>query len=86
MELMSRAVIKHRTLRPLPGEITSAAINNATGSATAANTISAQGWLLQIVTPSSPVKASRGPLQINFWYLDNGDVQSANLSVIGLIG
>lgn len=30
MEIMSRAVIKTRTLKPLPGEITPAAINNAT--------------------------------------------------------
>lgn len=30
MELMSRAVVKTRTMRPLPGEITSAAINGAT--------------------------------------------------------
>lgn len=30
MEIMSRAVIKMRTLKPLPGEITPAAINNAT--------------------------------------------------------
>lgn len=71
-----------------PGTITAqqaAQINQAVGP-NAANTISSQGWLLQIVSPTALVKQSRGPLQIKIWYLDNGDVQSAALSVIGLIG
>lgn len=71
-----------------PGSLTAnqaTAINNAAGP-NAATTISSQGWLLQIVTPTALVKQSRGPLQINFWYLDNGDAQSASLAVIGLIG
>lgn len=71
-----------------PGALTAtqaAQINAAVGD-NAANTISSQGWLLQIVPASASVRNSRGPVQINLWYLDSGDIQSANLSVIGLIG
>lgn len=71
-----------------PGPIdagTSAQINQKAGANIAA-TISAQGWYLQYVPASSAVKASRGPQQLIFWYLDNGSVQSINLSSVAVIG
>jgi Protein of unknown function (DUF3383) len=57
-------------------------INSQAGNTNAATAVSSQGWYLQIVPASTAVRASRGPQQINFWYLDNGTVQSISMSSV----
>lgn len=72
-----------------PGTLTASQqqqIAQATGSNTAANTIATQGWYLQIVPASTAVQSSRGPWQVNFYYLDNGCVQSIALSSVAVQG
>jgi hypothetical protein len=72
-----------------PGTLTASQaqqIAQATGSATAANTIATQGWYLQVVQPSASVQTSRGPWQVNFYYLDSGCVQSIALSSVAVQG
>lgn len=70
-----------------PGTITTAQaqqIFQATGNANAANTLSAQGWFLFFPIASTGVRTSRGPQPIIFYYLDNGAIQSINLSSVAV--
>jgi hypothetical protein len=71
-----------------PGSLTSAqsAQINQKAGASIANTLAAQGWYLQFGNPSAIVQASRGPVQLTFFYLDRGSIQSINLNSVAVIG
>lgn len=69
-----------------PGVLSSTqivAINTAAGG-NAANTVATQGWYLQVTVPPPTVRTTRGPWPITFWYLDNGAVQSIDLSSVAV--
>lgn len=69
-----------------PGTITAsqkAAVNAAAGS-NISDTLQAQGYYVQIAPASGAVRAARGPLNIKFWYLDRGSVQSISLDSVAL--
>ena len=34
-----------------------------------------QGWYLQILDPTTQVRAERGTPVVNFWYMDGGSIQ-----------
>ena len=38
-------------------------------------TLETQGWYLQILDPTSQVRAERGTPVVNFWYMDGGSIQ-----------
>ena len=38
-------------------------------------TLSTQGWYLQILDPTTQVRAERGTPVVNFWYMDGGSIQ-----------
>ena len=38
-------------------------------------TLETQGWYLQILNPTTTVRAARGTPIVNFWYMDGGSVQ-----------
>lgn len=70
-----------------PGTITQTqanSINASAGNANASAALQAQGYYLQVVPASGTIKSARGPLQVNFWYLDNGSIQVINLNSIAL--
>lgn len=58
-----------------------AAVNAAAGT-DIATTLATRGWYLQVVPASPQVRAARGPLQVNFWYMDGESVQSIDLTSI----
>ena len=65
-----------------PGTITPAQateVNTAAG-ANISNALQTQGYYLQVVPASGTVKQARGPQQINFWYVDNGSVQTISMN------
>lgn len=59
-----------------------AEINNAAGNTTAAQTVTTQGWYLQIVDASPQVRAQRGSPPARFWYTDGESVHFINLTSI----
>ncbi len=69
-----------------PGTITSsqAAQVNAAAGITISDTLQAQGYFLQIAASSGAVRAARGPVNVKFWYLDRGSIQSISLDSIAL--
>ena len=71
-----------------PGDITALQAQqvNQTVGANVSTILETQGWYLQIVPASTAVRASRGPLQANLWYNDQGCVQSINLNSIAVQG
>ena len=71
-----------------PGSLTASQISalNTAAGVQAANSVQSQGYYVQIVAPSAAVKSSRGPWQVNFFYLDNGSVQSITLSSTAVVG
>lgn len=71
---------------PGPIDAAQAVQINQRAGASIANAISTQGWYVQIIAASSSVRASRGPVQIIFWYLDLGVVQSMNLTSVAIQG
>jgi hypothetical protein len=58
-----------------------AEVNNAAGL-NIAPTLQSQGYYLQVNVPGATVRASRGPWPITFWYIDQGSVQSIDLSSV----
>ena len=40
-----------------------------------AGTLNTQGWYLQILDPTTQVRAERGTPVVNFWYMDGGSIQ-----------
>ena len=44
--------------------------------------LSTQGWYLQVVPSSPQVRQARGPLSINFWYMDGESVQTIELASV----
>lgn len=69
-----------------PGAISSsqAATVNAEAGASIASVLQTQGYYLQVREASSTIRAARGPVEINFWYLDRGSVQSIALNSIAV--
>lgn len=69
-----------------PGSITASqkAQVNAAAGVNISDTLQAQGYYVQIAPASGPVRAARGPLNIKFWYLDRGSVQSISLDSVAL--
>lgn len=69
-----------------PGTISSTQIAevNSQAGANIAATLQAQGYYLQVLQQSSPVRSNRGPWEITLWYLDRGSVQSINLSSVAV--
>jgi hypothetical protein len=69
-----------------PGTISSsqAATVNADAGIAIASVLQTQGYFLQVVEASAAVRAARGPVEINFWYLDRGSVQSIALNSIAV--
>lgn len=55
-------------------------INNVAGIPTAAQTVSNQGWYLQVLPASPAVRAARGSPPCNFWYADGQSIQQLTLS------
>lgn len=69
-----------------PGTISSAQaqqVNTAAGL-DVAGTLQAQGYYLQVVTPTDAIRAARGPLSVNFWYLDRGSVQKITVNSVAV--
>jgi len=59
-------------------------VNNQAG-VNIAPTLETEGWYLQIVPATSQVRGTRGPLQVNFWYMDGGSVQKMNIASIDVM-
>jgi hypothetical protein len=57
---------------------------NAQAGANIAPTLQNRGWYVQIVPATATVRASRGPQQVVFWYVDGQSVQSINLGSIAV--
>lgn len=69
-----------------PGEISQsqkAAVNAAAGLSIA-DALQVQGYYLQVAPASSAVRAARGPVNVKFWYLDRGSIQSISLDSIAV--
>ena len=60
-----------------------AQVNQAAG-ANIADTIQTQGYYVQVVASSAAVRSARGPVNVKFWYLDSGAVQSISLDSIAI--
>ena len=58
-----------------------AEVNNAAGVAID-QTLTNQGYYLQILPPTAQVRALRGSFIVNLWYMDGGSVQFVNMSSI----
>lgn len=58
-----------------------AEVNNAAGLAIA-DTLTSQGWYLQILVAIAQVRAARGSPPMTFWYTDGGSVQKINLASV----
>jgi hypothetical protein len=56
-------------------------VNNLAG-ANIAGALQTQGYYLQVLIPSATVRAGRGPWSILFFYIDNGSVNTLDLSSI----
>lgn len=69
-----------------PGTITSAqrAAVNAAAGLNIADSLQTQGYYVQVAPSSGAVRAARGPVNVKFWYLDRGSVQSISLDSIAL--
>lgn len=69
-----------------PGTITTAqrAAVNAAAGLNIADTLQAQGYYVQVAPSSGAVRAARGPVNVKFWYLDRGSVQSISLDSVAL--
>lgn len=59
-----------------------AAFQAAGGIGTIDTTLSTRGWYLQVIPATPSIRAARGPVTVNFWYMDGGSVQSINLSSV----
>ena len=69
-----------------PGNISDtqvAQINTAAGI-NIADTLQAQGYYVQVVTPTDAIRAARGPITVNFWYLDRGSVQKITVNSVAV--
>ena len=69
-----------------PGPLSAAqesAVNGFAG-ADIANTLETQGWYLQVAQASQAVRNARGPLQVNFFYLDQGSIQCISFSSVAV--
>lgn len=69
-----------------PGEISSAQQQqvNSDAGIDIASALQSQGYYAQVVSASSAVRAARGPLSVNLWYLDRGSVQKISVASVAL--
>lgn len=69
-----------------PGSISSAqvVIVNSAAGIDISDTLQTSGYYVQVVNPSSAIRAARGPLTVNLWYLDRGSVQKITLNSIAV--
>lgn len=57
------------------------AVNTAAGL-NIAQTLSNQGWYLQVKDPGPTVRAARGSPDVTFWYTDGGAIQQINMASV----
>lgn len=69
-----------------PGTIsaTQAQAVNAAAGLDVADALQSEGYYLQVVSAGAPVRAARGPLTVNFWYIDNGSVQKITVNSVAV--
>jgi Protein of unknown function (DUF3383) len=57
---------------------------NAAAGLAVAEALQSEGYYLQVVAASAAVRAARGPLSINFWYIDRGSVQKITVNSVAV--